>query len=386
MTAVKQIIVDAVDDRKSELTAIAAELFHNPETGLGEFKTSALLSDKLAVSGFRIERGISGMATAFRAAWGTGSPAIAILAEMDALPALGQACGHNIIAAAAIGAALALRQALPEDAATIVVLGTPAEELGIGKFELIRHGAFDRVDFAMMVHPSSRRQVIKMSLGLARIRFTFLGRAAHASAYPEEGINALDAVLLTFNGINALRQQLRQDVRVHGIITEGGTAPNLVPERASCYFYVRAEESAELLRALERVKNCARGAAEATGCGLEMDADERVLAPMKVNRAFSALYSEQLAFLGLNEAHAPADRNRGSSDIGNVSQVVPTIHPHVPIGPGLHIHTEAFARATVSPQGQEAVVEGAKALALTAAALASSAETREKILNEFRLF
>lgn len=384
MTAVKKSIVDAVDDRRQELTAIADQLYHDPETGLREFSTSALLIEKLAESGFKIERGIAGLETAFRATWGTSGPSIAILAEMDALPAMGHACGHNIIAAAAIGAALALRQSLPEKLARIVVLGTPAEELGIGKFELVKHGAFDHIDFAMMVHPSSRRQVIKMFLGLARIRFTFFGRSAHAAAYPEEGINALDAVILTFNGINALRQQLRQDVRVHGIITEGGTAPNIIPERAACYFYVRADDGEELSRCLERVKGCAHGAAEATGCRLEINADERILAPMKINRAFSALYSSQLAYLGLEEADSPADRNKGSSDIGNVSQVVPTIHPHVPIGNGLHIHSDEFARATISEKGKEAVVEGAKALAITAAELAFSPETQEKIKNEFR--
>lgn len=384
MATVKKIIIDIVNDRRQELTAIAEQLYHDPETGLREFRTSALLMGKLAESGFKIERGIAGLETAFRAEWGIGTPSIAILAEMDALPAMGHACGHNIIAAAAIGAALALRQALPEDLARIVVFGTPAEELGIGKFELVKHGEFDHIDFAMMVHPSSRRQVIKMFLGLARIRFTFFGRSAHAAAYPEEGVNALDAVIQTFNGINALRQQLRQDVRVHGIITEGGTAPNMIPERAACYFYVRADDGEEIGRSLKRMEGCARGAAEATGCRLEIDADERVLAPMKINRAFSALYSSQLAVLGLEEANAPADKNKGSSDIGNVSQVVPTIHPHVPIGHGLHIHSDDFARATVSEKGKEAVIEGAKTLAMTAAELAFSPEIQDKIKNEFR--
>lgn len=384
MTALRKTIIDAVESRRSQLTAIAEQLYHDPETALQEYRASALLTEQLAERGFSIERDLAGLETAFRASWGTGSPTIAILAEMDALPNLGHACGHNIIAAAAIGAALALRQALPEDMARVVVVGTPAEERGIGKFELIRHGAFADIDFAMMVHPSSKRQVVKMFLGLARIRFTFHGRAAHAAAYPEEGINALDGVIQTFNGINAMRQHLRQDVRVHGIITEGGTAPNIIPERAACYFYVRADDTAELLRALDRVQHCAAGAAEATGCRLEIDTDERILAPLKINRSFSALYSQQLAYLGLEESLAPADQNKGSSDIGNVSQVVPTIHPHVPIGDGVHIHTQEFARATVSPQGLEAVLEGAKALALTAAGLATSPEVQEKIKKDFR--
>jgi amidohydrolase len=384
MSAVNKSILDFVESRQEELTAIAEELYLHPEIGLKEFKASALLSGILGKNGFAVERGIAGLETAFRACYGTAGPGIAILAEMDALPEMGHACGHNIIAAAAVGAALALRHALPEDAARIIVLGTPAEELGIGKLEMVRSGTFTGVDFAMMVHPSSRRQVVKMYLGLARVRFTFFGRPAHAAAYPDEGINALDAVIQTFNSINALRQQLRPEVRVHGIITEGGVAPNIIPERGGCYFYVRADDLKEVDEVKQRVIACARGAALASGCRLQVEEDGRVLAPLKINRAFYALYSAQLRYLGLEESTAPADKNKGSSDIGNVSQVVPTIHPHVPLGCGLHIHSEDFARATVSAMGKEAVLEGARTLALTAAALVASPEQQLKIIKEFK--
>lgn len=383
ISAVKKAITALVEGRKGEITAIAEELYRFPETALQEHRSAALLADILEREGFLLERGIAGLATAFRASHGVRGPAIAILAEMDALPGIGHACGHNIIAAAAIGAAIALRHALPQESCRIIVLGTPAEELGIGKIELIRAGCFREVDFALMVHPSSKRQVIKMYLGLAKVRFTFFGRIAHAAAYPEEGINALDGVIQTFNGINALRQQLRDDVRVHGIITEGGVAPNVIPERASCYFYVRADDLAEVGRVKERVIACAQGAALAAGCRLQVEEDERVLAPLRINRRLSALYSAQLAYLGLQESAAPIDRNKGSSDIGNVSQVVPTIHPHVPIGEGVHIHSEDFANATISGQGRSAALEGAMALALTAAELAASRELREEIRAEF---
>lgn len=372
-----------IDERRDELTAIAEELYNFPETGLQEYRSSALLADFLEGAGFSVERGVAGLATAFRAVSGTSGPGIAILAEMDALPGLGHACGHNIVAAAAVGAAIAVRRVLSPDAARVIVLGTPAEELGIGKIELIKAGCFQDIAFAMMVHPSSRRQVIKGYLGLARVRFTFLGKSAHAAAYPSEGVNALDGVIQTFNGINALRQQLRDDVRVHGIITEGGVAPNVIPERAACYFYVRADDLAEVVRVRSRVIDCAEGAARASGCHLETELDERLLAPFKINRAFSALYSAQLAALGLPEAGAPPDKNKGSSDIGNVSQVVPTIHPHVPIGEGLRIHSADFARATVAPAGKMAVLEGARALALTALDLATSPELRRSIADEF---
>jgi metal-dependent amidase/aminoacylase/carboxypeptidase family protein len=196
-------------------------------------------------------------------------------------------------------------------------------------------------------------------------------------------VNALDGAILTFNGINALRQHVRQDVRIHGIITQGGVAPNIIPEMAACSFYVRADDLAAVEEVKMKVIACAQGAALATGCRLQVDEDERVLAPLKINRAFSALYSRQLAYLGLRESTAPADKNKGSSDIGNVSQVVPTIHPHVPIGDGIHIHSEGFARATVSEQGRAAVLEGAAALALTAADLAAFPEQRDAIRKEF---
>ncbi|HLO25755.1 MAG TPA: M20 family metallopeptidase [Geobacteraceae bacterium] len=381
--SIKKAITELVEERKAELTAIAEELYRSPETGLQEYKSAALLTGVLEREGFLLERGLAGLATAFRASSGVQGPAIAILAEMDALPEIGHACGHNIIAAAAIGAAIALRHALPEEAARIIVLGTPAEELGIGKCELLKAGCFHDVDFALMVHPSSKRQVLKMYLGLAKVHFTFYGKPAHAAAYPEEGVNALDGAIQTFNGINALRQHVRQDVRVHGIITQGGVAPNIIPEKASCSFYVRADDLAEVERVKKRVIACAQGAAVASGCRLDVVEDERVLAPMKINRAFSALYSRQLEYLHLPESMAPADKNKGSSDIGNVSQVVPTIHPHVPIGDGIHIHSEGFARATISDQGKAAVIEGALALALTAAELAVYPAVRDAIRQEF---
>jgi amidohydrolase len=366
-----------------EIIRIVRTLHADPEIALQENRASALLKGILVENGFTVESGLAGMATAFRGVCGSGRPALALLAEMDALPGLGHACGHNIIAAAATGAALILRSLLPADAATVAIFGTPAEELGIGKITLINAGCFAGIDFAMMVHPSSRRQVIKHFLGLAKTRYTFYGSPAHAAAYPEEGVNALDAVIQTFNAVNALRQQTRQDVRIHGIITEGGTVPNIIPAKASCYFYVRADDLQEMARMQEKVNACAAGAAIATGCRLETETDPRVIAPLKILPAYYRLYSRQLSLLGLEEAPPLPDRNKGSSDIGNLSQVVPTIHPHVPIGEGVNIHTAGFAQATVSLQGEMAAVEGATALALTAIELIFSAELQETINKEF---
>jgi amidohydrolase len=376
-------VVAAAKSLTPELLRIVRELYDAPELPLMEKNASALLTGILRNNGFEIMPGVAGMETAFIGTFGSGSPSIALIAEMDGLPGLGHACGHNIIAAASTGAALILKKLLPAGSATIRIFGTPAEELGIGKIEMIKAGCFEGIDFAMMVHPSSKRQVIKHFLGLAKVRFTFHGRAAHAAAYPEDGVNALDAVIQTFNSVNAMRQQTRQDVRIHGIITDGGVAPNIIPAKGSCYFYVRADDLKELERSKERLISCAKAAALATGCTLEIEDDPRVIAPMKILPSFCRIYSEQLALLGLEESAAPRDKNKGSSDIGNLSQVVPTIHPHVPIGEGINIHTEGFARATVSERGDLAAIEGATALALAAIELIFSPARRADIYKEF---
>jgi len=376
-------VVTAAKGLSTEIIRIVHRLYEHPEISLQETDSSALLAGILESNGFEITKNLAGLDTAFVGRIGTGALKIALIAEMDALPELGHACGHNIIAAASTGAALILRKVLPPEAATILIYATPAEELGIGKTEMIKAGCFTGVDFAMMVHPSSRRQVIKHFLGLAKIRFTFHGKPAHAAAYPEDGINALDAVIQTFNSVNALRQQTRQDVRIHGIITEGGVAPNIIPARASCYFYVRADDLHELERVKARLIACAEGGATAAGCSLEIESDPRVIAPLKIIPPFYKIYSQQLALLGLEEAESRPDRNKGSSDIGNLSQVVPTIHPHVPIGDGINIHTNGFAAATVSPKGEMAAIEGATALALTAIELAYSPSARKEIVKIF---
>jgi metal-dependent amidase/aminoacylase/carboxypeptidase family protein len=233
---------------------------------------------------------------------------------------------------------------------------------------MIEEEVFAKVDAAMMVHASSRRHVVKGCLALHKIRFSFLGKASHAAAYPEHGVNALDAVLLLFQGVAALRQHLPDTVRVHGIITDGGKAPNIVPERAQAYFYVRGETDAEMHDAMRRVKRCARAAATSTGCRLRMEEGPYTLSAMKVNPVLAGSYRRALALLGVKESGAPPDRNRGSSDIGNVSRVVPSLQPNVPISGGerVEIHTRSFEEATTSPSGVKGMMEGIRALALTA--------------------
>lgn len=388
MREVREEFLTVADGLQKRLIELSDGFYANPELGLKEVRTSSMMQALLKEHGFSMESGIAGMETAFKASIGSGGPVVALLAEMDALPGIGHACGHNIGGTASVGAGAALAKALsnklPEGKGTLLVLGTPAEELGKGKVEMIKAGVFDGVDAAMMVHGSSGRRVVKHFLGLVRLNFTFHGKSSHASAYPEEGVNALDAVILLFTSIGLLRQQMRGDVRVHGIITEGGKAPNIIPERAAASFYVRAKDLKELDSIKGRVIECARGAAASTGCSLEAAEGGDLNAPMKINTAFAGVYRRALDLLNLKEDAEAAEKNVGSSDIGNVSQIIPTIHPHVPIRKGINIHTQAFADATITPDGHGALMEGVKALGLTAIELLFNPDALESIKKDFR--
>ncbi len=378
----------------ARLRPIAVDLLREitsyAELALRETRTSGALASFLEREGFRVERGVAGMETAFRAeySFGRGRPAVAFLCEMDALPSLGHACGHNIVGVASACAAAALARCGKGAfrSGKVIALGTPAEETGYGKARMVEEGVFRGIDAAMMVHPSSRRHVAKGYLALHKMRFTYHGRAAHASAYPEDGINALDGVLLLFNGVSALRQQLPDTVRVHGIVTEGGVAPNIIPDRAQAYFYVRGEEEGELLEAVARVKACAAGAATASRCRLSVEEGPYTLSPMKVNPVLAAAYRRALGLLKLEESGASPNRNRGSSDIGNVSQVVPTLQPNVPIVSGgrVEIHTRRFAEATLSASGTEGMMEGIRALALTGYELFTDPSLVKEAWRKFR--
>lgn len=383
----KDEYLKSADSLRERLASLSDGFYRNPELGLEERKTSSAMQEFLSAFGFSIEKGLAGLPTSFRASFGKGSPTIALLAEMDALPGIGHGCGHNIAGTVSVGAAAALstvlKDTLKAGGGTLSVLGTPAEELGKGKIELIKAGVFSTVDAAMMAHGSSRRMVSKHFLGLERLTFTFTGKPSHASAYPHEGINALDAVIQTFNSINALRQQLRPEVRVHGIITDGGKAPNIIPERAEAVFYVRAPEIKELEALKKKVINCAEGASLSTGASLKVTVSGDVNYPLKINRALADIYRSALALLSLPEDTQPPDRFVGSSDIGNVSQVVPAIHPHIPIRPGINIHTREFADSTVTEDGHRALMEGVKCLGLTCVDLFLNPDALKAVKRDF---
>src|SRR5437870_3493299 len=272
MTALKDAIARAIDNLGDDLEALSRKIHDNPELGYQEFKAAGWLTDFLAGQGFKVERGVGGVETAFRASIETGDgPTIAILCEYDALPAIGHACGHNVIATAGVGAGAALaavRDQLPKG--RVQVIGTPAEEGGGGKLRLIRGGIFRNVDAAMMVHGWDRWVPHQDLLGIVRLGFEFTGKAAHAAADPWDGINAVDAVIQTFNNVSMLRQQVRPDARIHGIVTSGGAAPNIIPEFAAATFYVRSARLDYLSELQQRVVACAEGAARATGCSLKV--------------------------------------------------------------------------------------------------------------------
>jgi len=385
-TELHQEIAQELDQLKDRLVRVSTTIHKNPELGLKEYKSSELLCSELEKDGFEVERKVAGMDTAFRATLKgkPGGPMVALLAEYDALPEIGHACGHNLIATIALGAALSLRKVMPQLKGNLVVLGTPDEEGTGGKVTMIEHGFFKDVDAAMIVHPGNKTQVIADILAISSLEIKFKGKASHAAASPEKGINALDAVIQTFNGINALRQHVRNDVRIHGIITDGGKRPNIVPETAAAFFFVRAADRKYKNQVLTRVKKCAQGAAAATGAKLEFVVRPRGLDDMKNNTALAKTFEKYLKALG-EKVQAPDPKaGKGSTDMGNVSYVVPSIHPSIAIGPKtLAGHSREFAVASVSDRGHEAMLNAAKAMALTTLDLFSDPSLTEKVKREF---
>lgn len=385
MSTLKEAINRAVDGLADELESLSRKIHANPELGYQEKKAAGWLAEFLAAKGFKVEKGVAGVETAFRATLETGEgPTIAILCEYDALPGLGHACGHNVIAASGAGAGAAVatvRVQLPKG--RIQVIGTPAEEGGGGKLKLIEGGVFKDVDCAMMIHGFDRYVLHQDLLGIVRVNFDFTGKAAHASVDPWEGINALDAVIQTFNAISALRQQLRPDARVHGIITNGGAAPNIIPESASAQFYVRALTLDYMWEVLKKVVACAEGAARATGAELRVVQLPTVYEPLKRNDTLLGLFKANLERLGLRD-EPPIPNRWGSSDIGNVSQVIPAIQPYVRIAETeTPIHSRAFAEAAVTPLARQGLVNAAKTMAMTTADLLADPGLVQRAKDEF---
>ncbi|WP_173427276.1 M20 family metallopeptidase [Niallia circulans] len=383
----KQIILDTINENEAKFKDISIYIGENPELGHEEFKACEILTDTLKQHDFNVEIGICDLPTAFKATFDSGKagPVIGFMAEYDALPELGHACGHNLIGTMGIAAGIGLSKVLSETGGKVIVYGTPAEETKGGKVTMAEAGIFEELDVAMMVHPLDSYMKSGDSLAMDAIQFEFFGKAAHAAASPHLGINALDAVLQTFNSINALRQHIKSDARIHGVITEGGKAANIVPDYAVAQFYVRAGKREEVNKLVEKVIQCAEGAALQTGATVKASFYEFSYDDMITNQTLSDLFTKQLVDLGVEPSEIQEQRDgSGSLDMGNVSQVVPSIHPYVKIcNEAYACHTHEFREAAMSDQGRDAMILGAKSMALTGLEILTNKELLAKIKAEF---
>lgn len=384
LVQLKRDVVALIDRFSDQIIELSDRIHDNPETAFEEEKARSWLTGYLSKHEFRIENGSNRLKTAFKAVYGTGKPLVALLAEYDALPELGHACGHNIIAGAAVGAGVAAKAVVDACGGAVAVIGTPAEELYAGKATMVNEGIFDDVDAALIVHPASRNISTVESLACISLHIEFYGRSAHAAAHPEQGINALDAMVLAFSAVNALRQQIVDKARIHGIIVKGGEAANIIPEYTEAEFIVRAPESNYLAELMPRVLACFSGAAAATGAELKYKWADHAYDAMKNNRTLEGLFAANLKSLGRNVLPYGENCSIGSTDTGNVSQVVPAIHPSIAIiEPGISIHTHEFARAAASESGHKGLIDAAKAMAMTIVDLLGNPETLTRVKTEF---
>ncbi|WP_326792603.1 M20 family metallopeptidase [Streptomyces sp. NBC_00841] len=373
----------AVAGVADELLALSHRIHAHPEVAWEEEKAAGWVGDALNDLGFDVRPGTAGLPTAFTATLGSGPLHLGICAEYDALPGLGHACGHNIIAAAAVGAAAGLAPLVDELGLTLTVFGTPAEEGGGGKILMLERGAFDGVHAAMMVHPGPVDVAEADPFAVAHLKVRYHGKAAHAAAYPEQGRNAADAFTVAQVAIGLLRQQLPGRTRVHGMMTRGGEAPNAIPELTEGRWYVRADTLEQLAELQPRVERCFEAGALASGCELEIEPESRPYSEFRNDAELLAMYRRTATELGRRfETGTPAARmNRASTDMGNVSRVLPAIHPYLGIGslPAVN-HQKEFAAHCVGAAADRAVLDGAAAMALTAATVAADPVQRERLI------
>ncbi|AIA71790.1 M20 family metallopeptidase [Pectobacterium atrosepticum] len=392
-TALQQRITSSIEQHREEYIAISQDIHAHPETGNNEYYASGLLTDLLKKHHFTVTLNVAGHETAFYAEKDSGKPGptIAYLAEYDALIDIGHACGHNIIGVTSLAAAIALAEVIDQTGGKVVVLGTPAEEGGLRgkggingnvKARFVEHGFLDKVDVALMVHPSGKTRLTGPSLANNHLYFHFYGKPSHAGSSPHKGVNALDALVLLYNGISVLRQQLPDGVRVHGIITNGGQAPNVIPEYASAHYYIRAKTREEVLALEPRIRAIADGVALATGTTVKI---EHQVGPRDflINHALNAILLEEFTAAG-EVVDQNAKEGIGSTDAGDISHAVPTAHPTIKIGPDDLIgHTVPFREAANSPLGYAALLTGAQVLARTGLRLLTDARALQDAKDEF---
>jgi amidohydrolase len=390
-------VTRTVEALRQELVDISLDIHAHPELNYQEHHAAQVLADALERHGFQVERGVGGVETAFRGviqgANGDG-PTVALLAEYDALPGIGHGCGHNLIAMSNLGAGLGVKAVMESLPGRVIVLGTPAEEGGGGKIRLLDASVFKGVDVALSSHPSSNRTIIptdipqdqSWSLAMVGYRYAYHGKAAHAAVVPHEGINALNAVIHLFTGIDALRQHLREDVRIHGIITDGGKAPNVVPDFAAANFMLRSMDREYLHEVVDKVRRVAEGAAQITGARLEVLPAHPLYENVRPNAALAQAARANAQAVGMPLDAAPAGWNGGgaSTDFGNVSQALPAYYLRFAVSqqpvPG---HSTAMAEAAKSDFGHDNAIATAKVLALTVCDLLTHPDLLAAARSEF---
>ncbi|MGI6358453.1 MAG: M20 family metallopeptidase [Bacillota bacterium] len=382
----KEKAMKTIDALQTELLTLSHNIHANPETSLTEHKAVAFIAELLRSQGFQVEVGIGGLDTAFIATkQGKGpGPHVAFMAEYDSLPGIGHACGHNVIATCAVGAFLGASAVMDDFDGTLSIIGTPGEEADGGKVILLEAGVFDNVDFALMMHPSSGRSLINRGGRAATsIDIKFIGRSVHSSA-PGHGINALNAVISTFNHIDMLRPTFEMQDNVNGIITNGGLAANIIPGEAACTFSLRAKTLIDLQKLSEKVTQAAQSAAQLTGAQVEINV-HRMYAERYPNLPMCEAFKDNMAVLGEEMEYANPTGMYGSSDVGNVSIKLPAIHDYLAIAPrGVASHNAEFTVASKSERADEICIKGAKGLAMTAIDIFASPEFQQKIKQYHR--
>lgn len=376
----KETAEQTVEAAAAQLIQLADQLHANPETAWQEHQAVQWVSDLLATHGFDVTRNYLGFETAFMAEFGSGSIKVGFMAEYDALPGLGHACGHNLIAASSVGAGIALAPLADKLDLTIRVYGTPAEEGGGGKIEMIDAGAFGDLNLAMMVHPAAVDIAEAEPFAVAHHHVEYTGASAHAAAYPDEGINANDAFLIAQMAIGLLRQQLPDDTRVHGIQTVGGFAPNAIPEKTEGRWYTRANTLEKLGKLDERVRACFEAGALASGAALRITPESKPYAEFRTYRRALDFYKENARARGrvFADPKTAGRMNRASTDMGNISQIVPAIHPYIGVDSLPHTnHQKEFADACVGPVAERALLDAAILMAWTTIDVFSAERPRE---------
>jgi amidohydrolase len=377
-------VEDAVNARRGDLTELSHAIHAEPELAFAEHRSCAKTQSLVAERGFEITKGLGGLDTAFRASFGDGPLVIGVCAEYDALPGIGHACGHNIIAASAVGTALALAEVADDLGLKVVLVGTPAEEKGGGKVLLLNAGAFDDIAATVMLHPGPLDIAAARSLALSQVAVEYHGREAHAAVAPYLGVNAVDAITVAQVAIGLLRQQMAPGQMVHGIVTDGGQATNVIPARAEMHYTMRATDAASLRELEQRMANCFLAGAVATGCDHDVTATEPPYDELTPDGWLAETFRAEMVRLGRTPVTADLEAALplGSTDMGNVTKKMPGIHPIVGIDAGgASVHQPQFAAAAASPSGDTAVVEGAIMLARTVVTLAQTSAERDRVLE-----